>query len=249
MLTALGLAFLAGLVSILSPCVLPLLPLVFGTAASAHRFGAVALAGGLVLAFVAVGLFVATIGFQIGLDGELFRDASAAMLGLFGLLLLSNRLHDRLALAASGWSNRGNRLASALSLGGLPGQVLMGLLLGAIWSPCVGPTLGAASLLAAQGRDLGTVAATMAAFGIGTAIPLQRQAGARRREPARRRRHPHRRRSSVGNLAGHRLAGLADRPHHTLLSPRWLTSAPSSSSAPGRPQSTAAARQSRAPAS
>ncbi len=172
MLTALGLAFLAGLVSILSPCVLPLLPLVFGTAASAHRFGAVALAGGLVLAFVAVGLFVATIGFQIGLDGELFRDASAAMLGLFGLLLLSNRLHDRLALAASGWSNRGNRLASALSLGGLPGQVLMGLLLGAIWSPCVGPTLGAASLLAAQGRDLGTVAATMAAFGIGTAIPL-----------------------------------------------------------------------------
>jgi cytochrome c biogenesis protein CcdA len=49
---------------------------------------------------------------------------------------------------------------------------VLGLLLGAVWSPCVGPTLGAASLLAAQGRDLASVAAVMGAFGLGTAIPL-----------------------------------------------------------------------------
>ena len=48
----------------------------------------------------------------------------------------------------------------------------MGLLLGALWSPCVGPTLGAASLLAAQGRDLSYVALTMLAFGLGAALPL-----------------------------------------------------------------------------
>jgi cytochrome c-type biogenesis protein len=41
-----------------------------------------------------------------------------------------------------------------------------------VWSPCVGPTLGAASVLAAQGKDLGQVAGTMAMFGIGSALPL-----------------------------------------------------------------------------
>jgi len=48
----------------------------------------------------------------------------------------------------------------------------VGLLLGAVWTPCVGPTLGAASMLASQGENLGAVALTMFAFGIGAALPL-----------------------------------------------------------------------------
>jgi len=55
---------------------------------------------------------------------------------------------------------------------GLRGQFALGLLLGAVWSPCVGPTLGAASLLAAQGKDLFGVTLTMLAFGLGAALPL-----------------------------------------------------------------------------
>jgi cytochrome c biogenesis protein CcdA len=51
-------------------------------------------------------------------------------------------------------------------------QFYLGLLLGAVWSPCVGPTLGAASVLAAQGSDLARVAFTMIAFGFGAALPL-----------------------------------------------------------------------------
>lgn len=57
-------------------------------------------------------------------------------------------------------------------MNGLRGQFWIGVLLGAVWSPCVGPTLGAASLLAAQGKDLVQVAVTMLAFGIGAALPL-----------------------------------------------------------------------------
>ena len=53
-----GLAFIAGVLSTLSPCVLPLLPIVLGTAVSEHRAGPVALAAGLALSFVTVGLFV-----------------------------------------------------------------------------------------------------------------------------------------------------------------------------------------------
>jgi cytochrome c-type biogenesis protein len=55
---------------------------------------------------------------------------------------------------------------------GLRGQFGVGVLLGAVWSPCVGPTLGAASVLAAQRQDLAAVAVTMALFGVGTALPL-----------------------------------------------------------------------------
>jgi len=58
------------------------------------------------------------------------------------------------------------------SFNGLTGQFMLGLLLGAVWSPCVGPTLGAASVLASQGRDIPAVAAVMLAFGLGTALPL-----------------------------------------------------------------------------
>ncbi len=166
------LGFLAGLLSTLSPCVLPLLPMVLGPASSAHRLGMPALAAGLVMSFVTVGMFVATIGFSIGLDGEWFRTASAAMLGLLGVVLLSGSLQTRFALAAGGISNAGNRWIQRLQPSGLGGQFALGLLLGAVWSPCVGPTLGAASMLASQGRSLVAVAAVMLAFGLGAATPL-----------------------------------------------------------------------------
>lgn len=169
---SIGLGLLAGVLSTLSPCVLPLLPLVLGGAAAAHRFGMLALAAGLVVSFVGVGMFVATIGFSIGLDADVFRLASAVLLAGLGVVLLSGPLQARFAIAASGVGNAGNRLLARLAPGGLGGQLVIGLVLGAIWSPCVGPTLGAASVLAAQGKDLGAVMLVMAAFGLGAALPL-----------------------------------------------------------------------------
>jgi len=171
-LASLGLAFLAGLLSILSPCVLPLVPIVFGTAAGEHRFGPVALAAGVTVSFVAIGLFVATIGFSLGVDGDAIRTAGAVMLILAGSVLASPPLQTRLALAGGalgGWADGPMR---GLSSRGLGGQFGVGLLLGAVWSPCAGPTLGAASVLAAQSGGAGPAALTMASFGIGAALPL-----------------------------------------------------------------------------
>jgi cytochrome c-type biogenesis protein len=170
--STLGFGFFAGLLSILSPCVLPVLPLVFAPAGTAHRFGALALAAGLVTSFVILGLFVATIGFSVGLDGGVVRDVAAVILGLVGVVLLSGALQQRFAMAASGFGNGASELLGRFTPSGLRGQFLVGALLGAVWSPCVGPTLGAASVLAAQGRDIGSVAAVMIAFGLGAAVPL-----------------------------------------------------------------------------
>jgi len=167
-----GFGFVAGVLSTLSPCVLPLLPLVLGPAMAAHRLGIATLAAGLVTSFVGVGLFVATIGFSAGLDGDVFRSISAVLLGIMGIVLLSGALQQRFAVATAGVSDAGNRLIQRLTPTGLGGQFVLGLLLGAVWSPCVGPTLGAASVLAAQGRDLASVASVMVAFGLGTAVPL-----------------------------------------------------------------------------
>jgi len=169
---SLGFGFAAGVLSTLSPCVLPLLPLVLTGAASAHRFGMAALTAGLALSFVTLGLFVATVGFSIGLTGDLFRSISAVLLAILGVVLLSGALQARFAGAASTVADAGNQLLSRLSPSGLVGQFLVGLMLGAIWSPCVGPTLGAASVLAAQGKDLTGVALVMATFAVGAALPL-----------------------------------------------------------------------------
>ncbi|MHA1157442.1 MAG: cytochrome c biogenesis CcdA family protein [Alphaproteobacteria bacterium] len=168
----LGLAALAGVLSMLSPCVLPLLPLVLGGAASEHRLGPLALGAGLAVSFTVIGLFVATVGFAIGLDSEFFRLVAAILLVGLGLVLAVPVLQARLAVAAGPMSNWTERRFGGFSTSGINGQFALGLLLGAVWIPCVGPTIGAASLLAAQGENLGQVTLTMLVFGVSAGVPL-----------------------------------------------------------------------------
>jgi cytochrome c-type biogenesis protein len=171
-MAGIGLALLAGLLSTLSPCVLPLVPIVVATALGEHRLGPVALAAGLALSFVVIGLLVATVGFAAGLDQDVFRSVAAVLLIVVGGVLLVPRLQLRLASAAGPIGNWAQAQAGGFLTRGLGGQLAVGVLLGAVWTPCVGPTLGAASVLAARAENLTYVALTMLAFGIGAALPL-----------------------------------------------------------------------------
>lgn len=171
-MTGLVLAFAAGLLSILSPCVLPLIPIVLGGALTAHPLGALFLAAGLALSFSSLGLFLALTGFGLGLDAGTLRVAAAALMIVLGAVLVVPSWQERLATVGGPISKWADRRFGSLATSGLAGQFAIGLLLGAVWSPCVGPTLGAASVLAAQGRDLTQVTLTMATFGIGAALPL-----------------------------------------------------------------------------
>lgn len=172
MLATISLAFLAGTLSTLSPCVMPLIPLVLGAALSQHRLGPAALASGLALSFTLVGLFVSTIGFAIGLDAGVFRFLAAGLMIFVGLALLLPQFQTRLAVASGPIGDWAESRFGGGSKAGLSGQFSVGLLLGIVWAPCAGPTLGAASLLAAKGEDLAQVAITMIAFGVGAALPL-----------------------------------------------------------------------------
>jgi cytochrome c biogenesis protein CcdA len=171
-LASYSIALLAGLLSTLSPCVLPIVPILLGSAMNAHRRAPIALAAGLAISYATIGTAIAWAGSAIELDSELVRRVGAALLGLFALVILSSSLQQRFAAATSGIGNAGNRLLSRLQLGGLYGQLVVGLVLGMIWSPCIGPTLGAAIVLASQGKHLAGSAALMGLFSAGAALPI-----------------------------------------------------------------------------
>ena len=165
-------AFLAGAASILSPCVLPILPILIASALSRHRLGTAALALGLALSFAVVGIFIATLGASIGLGTQTLRSVAAALMVLFGVVMLSPRLQVAFATISSRVGSSGQHARGSIKGEGLASQFAIGLLLGLVWSPCVGPTLGAASTLAAQGRDLAQIALLMLVFGLGAGLPL-----------------------------------------------------------------------------
>jgi cytochrome c biogenesis protein CcdA len=126
----------------------------------------------LALSFTTIGILVATIGFAVGLDESLFRTAAAILLVVIGAILIVPAFQARFALAASPVGAWTESRFGGFSADGWTGQFGVGLLLGAVWSPCVGPTLGAASLAAARSENLAAVGATMMAFGLGAALPL-----------------------------------------------------------------------------
>jgi cytochrome c-type biogenesis protein len=166
------LALIAGVLTVLSPCVLPILPLALGAATGQGRMGPIYLAIGMTSSFVIIGMFVAVVGYSIGLDEGFFRAVAAVIMISVGLVISLPVLQNQFAVAAGPASNWINEKWGSSAISGSSGQFGMGVLLGAIWAPCVGPTLGAASVLAAQGENLGEVTLTMTAFGIGAALPL-----------------------------------------------------------------------------
>src|SRR5262249_47775494 len=164
------LGFAAGALGTLSPCVLPLLPLVVAGAIERHRLGPVVLAAGLAVSATALGFAVALLGFT--LDRDLVRLVAGALLVLVGVMLLIGRLDIAVARATTPIAGRAAALLARLGPRGLAGPLVVGALLGALWTRCGGPTLGGAIGLAAQRRSLGAAAAVMAAYSIGAVAPV-----------------------------------------------------------------------------
>jgi cytochrome c-type biogenesis protein len=168
----LALSFGAGALSTLSPCVLPILPILLFGVLERDAWGPLALAAGLSASFAAVGIAIASVGFSIGIDPSSLRIAVAALMAGMGIVLLVPALQGRLATVASPVATKGQTLLDRIQPSGIGGQFVLGILLGVIWSPCLGPTLGAAIGLAAQGNGMGSAAITMATFAVGAATPI-----------------------------------------------------------------------------
>lgn len=159
--------YLAGLLTLINPCVLPVLPIVLATALSASRMGPVALAAGMSLAFVFFGLTIALFGQAIGLSDTLLSQIGAFIMLGFGLILIVPSFRGRFATATAGIAGNADTTLDGVDRSSLRGQFIGGILLGAVWSPCIGPTLGGAISLASQGQNIGWATAIMVSFAMG----------------------------------------------------------------------------------
>ena len=166
MLSSIALAFVAGLVTILNPCVLPLVPILVGSALGKARGGPLALAAGLVTSFTLFGFTVIAFGYSLGIDERLVRMFAGGLLAIAGVVLLVPQAQAALSAAAAPLTNAGNQQLEKVSSDGIIGQYLVGLLLGLVWAPCVGPTL------ASQGESLASAFLIFLTFGLGVAASI-----------------------------------------------------------------------------
>jgi cytochrome c biogenesis protein CcdA len=121
--------------------------------------------------YMLIGVAIGTMGARVGLDQDSLRAVGGVLLMLFGAIMFSSVLQERFSGAISRLG-MGQGLLARFNLSGLHGQFLLGVLLGGVWSPCVGPTLGVAITLASQGQALLQAGAVMLMFSLGAALPL-----------------------------------------------------------------------------
>ena len=170
------LAVLAGMLTIAAPCVLPMLPVVLGASiGQSNRWRPVFIAAGFALSFWAVGLLFSAVSQAVGLSHETLRDVAIAMLLVFGLLMLWPYPFEWLSLRLNGLLNRVNAAgdgAVTRAGNGVLGGLLLGMTLGAVWTPCAGPVLGSILTLVATAPDTGHAALLLGFYSIGSALPM-----------------------------------------------------------------------------
>lgn len=167
-----GLAWLAGSLTTLNPCVFPLLPLVLGGAVQANRAAPLAMGAGMVASFALLGLLVGVAGDALGLYPEHLRIAGALLLIGFGIVMLVPWLNVRFTQWMAPMATRANTASARFDAGSLGGAFAIGGLLGMVWSPCSGPMLASAlTIVASEGGALrGTL--VLGVFGLGAATVL-----------------------------------------------------------------------------
>ena len=164
MLLLLGVAFVAGIVTALSPCVLPVLPIVLAGGATGGPRRPFAVVAGLVVSFTVFSLTAATLLSALGLPDDLLRNLAIAVVVIVGLGLVWPRLGDLLGRPFYAFARR--------PPGDAGGGFVLGLSLGLLFTPCAGPVIAAVATVAAtQDLTLSAFAITLA-YGLGAGLVL-----------------------------------------------------------------------------
>lgn len=162
----------AGSLTALSPCILPILPIMAGGSMTKRKSGPIFIAAGLISSLVIMGLLFSSVTSLLGLSEERVRLSSAWMLLFFGIFLVVPILKDRLNSKLEGFGNSVLKSTGRFSMEYRTGQFGIGFFLGAAWSPCVGPALGAALGLATSNASIVQAGLMMILFGLGLSLPL-----------------------------------------------------------------------------
>ncbi|MFC7299524.1 cytochrome c biogenesis CcdA family protein [Herminiimonas aquatilis] len=166
------LALLAGVLTIASPCVLPILPIVLGsTLQRINRTRPLFIVAGFVLTFAALGMLLASASRHVVIAHETLRLTGIVMLMLTGLLMLWRQPYEWAMTRVGGLLNRVGPAAGTSDHGNL-GGFLLGMSLGAVWTPCAGPVLASILVLVAKAQDIGWSATLLILYAIGAGIPM-----------------------------------------------------------------------------
>jgi len=165
------LALLAGVVTVVAPCTLPMLPILLG--ASVGRNGKARpamIALGFVISFSAAALLLSAAIDLFDLDPNILRTVAAVLLLGFGVLMIWPTPFERLTAGVGGiaYSTAGNNPARQGNLGGF----VLGTTLGLVWTPCAGPVLGSLLTIVATSKDTAWASALLVVYAIGAAIPM-----------------------------------------------------------------------------
>ena len=167
------LAVLAGVLTVFSPCILPILPALLSASVSeknSHRPFWIVL--GLGISFALFGTIFAVFKNFLGISNGALRESALVILLFFGLSLLLPRLWDRIGTAISTFVQNSPWMSRVSSGSGPTGTILLGSALGLVWAPCAGPILGIILTLATvQGSFFGTLS-LMGAYAMGAALPM-----------------------------------------------------------------------------
>lgn len=160
-------AFIAGLVTVLSPCILPILPIVLSGALSGGKSRPLGVITGFILSFTFFAVFSFTLAKALGISPDALRYISVALLVLFGISLFVPKFQLILEQFASKFSSIGQKKRE-----GFTGGVILGVSLGIVWTPCVGPILASVLTLAATSSITLDLILITLAFSLGTALPM-----------------------------------------------------------------------------
>jgi len=178
----LAVAYIGGLLTILSPCILPVLPFVLARADQRFVRHGLPLLLGMAVAFVSVATLAAVVGAWAVTANRIGRDVALAVMALFGLALLWPALAERLARPFVALGNRLSQNSGGEERHqGVAGSVVLGVATGLLWAPCAGPILGLIfSTAALQGAGVHTSLMLLAyALGACTALAIALLAGGR----------------------------------------------------------------------
>ena len=172
-IVSMALAFIEGFGLILSPCILPILPIMLSASIEGGRTRPVGIVCGFVVTFALFTFFSRFLVQSLGINLDILRDISFVLLALFGLVMISDYLTDKFSRATQGIANLGNRLtATGETEGGFLSGLLIGSLISLVWTPCAGPILAAVIVQTAIQKSTFSSFLVLGFFALGSAVPM-----------------------------------------------------------------------------
>ncbi|VVC77002.1 Thiol-disulfide oxidoreductase YkuV [Aquicella siphonis] len=168
-----GLAFIEGFALIISPCILPILPIILSGSLAGSKSRPLGIVTGFIITFTVVTLFSREIVQSVHVSQDLIRNFSYGILLLLGVVMMSKTLTEKFNLLTSRLTSVGSSIEIVNNpQGGFWGGVLFGGLVGIIWTPCAGPILAAVIVQVVVQKTTFISILIVTAFAIGAGLPM-----------------------------------------------------------------------------